>query len=209
MQVNLCYFVPMKLKNWLSIIFFLMIPQHHLLIYVKNHPYLLHWLHPYDLANPSWPSGYLEWGGFFHVLHAMLYIEHNIVQSMLYFNIHVVMMYVLYTQTRITFVYYTSNICFQFLVCHPKGISLSVSNLHSFKTIILMVFLYTVNLRSPLFDLFFPCSFQSLILRNSPSKLSRFKNIVTMYVYTTSVHLQLYFQLFIPVCSPLSTRISL
>lgn len=139
----------------------------------------------------------------------VVYIEHNIVQSMLYFNIHVVMMYVLYTQTRITFVYYTyctSNICFQFLVCHPKGISLS--NLHSFKTIILMVFLYTTSdhLCS---TFFFPCSFQSLILRNSPSKLSRFKNIVTMYVYTSSVHLQLYFQLFIPVCSPLSTRISL
>lgn len=32
---------------------------------------------------------------------------------------------------------------FQFLVCHPKGISLS--NLHSFKTIILMVFLYTTS----------------------------------------------------------------
>lgn len=135
-----------------------------------------------------------------------IYIEHNIVQSVLYFNIHVVMMYVLYTQIWITFVYYTSNICFQFLVCHPKGISLS--NLHSFKTIILMGF-FIHNLRSPLFDLFFPCSFQSLILRNSPSKLSRFKNIVTMYVYTTSVHLQLYFQLFIPVCNPLSTRISL
>lgn len=55
-------------------------------------------------------SEYLECGGFFHVLHAMLYIEHNIVQSVLYFNIHVVMMYVLYTQTWITFVYYTSNI---------------------------------------------------------------------------------------------------
>lgn len=73
----------------------------------------------------------------------VVYIEHNIVQSVLYFNIHVVTMYVLYTQTRITFVYYTSNICFQFLVCHPKGISLS--NLHSFKTIILMVFLYTTS----------------------------------------------------------------
>lgn len=82
----------------------------------------------------------------------VVYIEHNIVQSVLYFNIHVVMMYVLYTQTRITFVYYTSNICFQFLVCHPKGISLS--NLHSFKTIILKVF-FIHNLRSPLFELFF------------------------------------------------------
>lgn len=82
----------------------------------------------------------------------VVYIEHNIVQSVLYFNIHVVMMYVLYTQIWITFVYYTSNICFQFLVCHPKGISLS--NLHSFKTIILKVF-FIHNLRSPLFELFF------------------------------------------------------
>lgn len=162
-----------SVKNWLSTIFFLMIPQHHLfiLIYVKNHPYLLHWLHPYDLANPSWPSGYLEWGGFFHVLHAMLYIEHNIVQSVLYFNIHVVMMYVLYTQTRITFVYYTyctSNICFQFLVCHPKGISLS--NLHSFKTIILMVF-FIHNLRSPLFDLFFSMQFPVLDPQEFPLQI--------------------------------------
>lgn len=86
----------------------------------------------------------------------VVYIEHNIVQSVLYFNIHVVMMYVLYTQIWITFVYYTSNICFQFLVCHPKGISLS--NLHSFKTIILMVFLYTTSdhLCSTFFSMQFP-----------------------------------------------------
>lgn len=32
----------------------------------------------------------------------VVYIEHNIVQSVLYFNIHVVMMYVLYTQIWIT-----------------------------------------------------------------------------------------------------------
>lgn len=87
----------------------------------------------------------------------VVYIEHNIVQSVLYFNIHVVMMYVLYTQIWITFVYYTSNICFQFLVCHPKGISLS--NLHSFKTIILMGFFYTqpqITFVRPFFSMQFP-----------------------------------------------------
>lgn len=136
----------------------------------------------------------------------VVYIEHNIVQSVLYFNIHVVMMYVLYTQTRITFVYYTSNIFFQFLVFHPKGISLS--NLHSFKTIILMVFLYTTSdhLCSTFFFHAVSSPWSSGI---PPPNCPVFKNIVTMYVYTTSVHLQLYFQLFIPVCSPLSTRISL
>lgn len=98
----------------------------------------------------------------------VVYIEHNIVQSVLYFNIHVVMMYVLYTQTRITFVYYTSNICFQFLVCHPKGISLS--NLHSFKTIILMFF-FIHNLRSPLFDLFFSMQFPVLDPQEFPLQI--------------------------------------
>lgn len=136
----------------------------------------------------------------------VVYIEHNIVQSVLYFNIHVVMMYVLYTQTRITYVYYTSNIFFQFLVFHPKGISLS--NLHSFKTIVLMFFLYTTSdhLCSNFFFHAVSSPWSSGI---PPPNCPVFKNIVTMYVYTTSVHLQLYFHLFIPVCRPLSTRISL
>lgn len=123
MQVNPCFFVPMTLwKNdnphkifndsaALSV-------YPHPYLYVQYHPYALHWFHPYDLANPCvWIPG-VRWS-FSHPPCNVVYIEHNIVQSVLYFNIHVVMMYVLYTQTWITFVYSSNSFFFQCSVLHP------------------------------------------------------------------------------------------
>lgn len=113
MQVNPCFFVPMTLwkidnphKNFNDSIELSVYP--HPYLYVQYHPYALHWFHPYDLANPCvWIPG-VRWS-FPHPPCNVVYIEHNIVQSVLYFNIHVVMMYVLYTQTWITFVYSSNS----------------------------------------------------------------------------------------------------
>lgn len=112
----------------------------HPYLYVQYHPYLLHRIHPYDLANPCvWIPG-VRWS-FPHPPCNVVYIEHNIVQSVLYFNIHVVMMYVLYTQTWITFVYFQQF----FPVFSPSSTGISSSKLSSFYIIFLVDILYKTS----------------------------------------------------------------
>lgn len=139
----------------------------HPYLYVQYHPYLLHWIHPYDLANPCvWIPG-VRWS-FPHTPCNVVYIEHNIVQSVLYFNIHVVMMYVLYTQTWITFVYSSNSFFPVFspssMGIPPSKLSISYTKLHGT--------IFTSNIFS---------SFQSSIHKDPPFKLSSFKTIVMMY----------------------------
>lgn len=143
----------------------------HPYLYVQYHPYLLHWIHPYDLANPCvWIPG-VRWS-FPHPPCNVVYIEHNIVhvQSMLYFNIHVVMMYVLYTQTWITFVYFQHF----FPVFSPLSTGISPSKLPSFDIIFFSGYLIQ-NVISPLFTSknFFPVS-SPPSTRISHFKLSKF-----------------------------------
>lgn len=139
MQVNPCFFVPMTLwkidnphKIFNDSAALSVYP--HPYLYVQYHPYVLHWFHPYDLANPCvWIPG-VRWS-FPHTPCNVVYIEHNIVQSMLYFNIHVVMMYVLYTQTWITFVYSSNSFFPVFspssMGIPPSKLSISYTKLHS------------------------------------------------------------------------------
>lgn len=157
----------------------------HPYLFVQYHPYVLHWFHPYDLANPCvWIPG-VRWS-FPHTPCNVVYIAHNIVQSMLYFNIHVVMMYVLYTQTWITFVYFQQF----FPVFSPSSTGISSSKLPSFDIIFLVDILYKTSYHLCLLPtVFFPVS-SPPSTRISHFKLSSFKTIVMTYVYTTSAHLR-------------------
>lgn len=173
MQVNPCFFVPMTLwkidnphKIFNDSIELSVYP--HPYLYVQYHPYVLHWFHPYDLANPCvWIPG-VRWS-FPRTPCNVVYIEHNIVQSVLYFNIHVVMMYVLYTQTWITFVY-SSNSFFSSFQSFIHGNS-PLQTVH---------ILHKTSWHYCLLPTFFS-SFQSSIHKDPPFKLSSFKTIVMMY----------------------------